>query len=144
MNTQRTVGVCATCPWRKPNQGKPHPANWYTLANLQRLWNGLRRGIAPGMVCHSTDPESIDYGSTKTVPETARTTECGGAIAVVIQHVNDCGKSEWGEYRARHRFPLTKAGLRFWVSRSMFPPFVPSVTGDRLEEIGLPWDKEKK
>lgn len=136
---RKTIGVCATCPWRKCNHGKPHPAGWYKLANLKRLWNGLRTGNAPGMVCHSTDTRSVEYGSTKAVPECARTTECGGAIFLVIQHVNDCGKSEWSDYRARHRFPLTKNGLRFWASRALFPPFVPSVTVDDPEAVGLPW-----
>lgn len=49
-----TQHPCVHCPWRAANQGKPHPGGWYTKANLQRLWAGMRRG--GDMTCHPTDP----------------------------------------------------------------------------------------
>lgn len=138
------VGVCATCPWRKSNHGKPHPANWYRESNLRRLWNGIRRGQARGMVCHSTDPEAADYGSTKPVPETAQPRECGGALVLVIREVevlNGC--QNFAEYRMkRGKDGMTRPALRQWLNRYVFGAMegrpIPTVTADDLDGIGLP------
>lgn len=144
IRNKETVGVCSTCPFRRPNQGKPHPSNWYTIANLRRLWNGLRRGIAPGMVCHSTDPEAPTYGSTYPISPFAKPRECGGALFVVYSHFNEVGQTEnWSDYTGRHKFPLTKPGLRFWAHRALFCG-VPEVVGTKAEEIGLPKCMMKK
>ena len=106
------VGVCATCPWRREHHGKPHPAGWYTLANLRRLWNGIRSGAAPGMVCHSTDPASAQYGSTKPVPETATPRECGGALALMYRETKRLGDAaSYKEYRAGRKFPMSRPAL---------------------------------
>ena len=140
-----TVGVCATCPWRVCNQGKRHPAKWYTIKNLRRLWNGIRTGEAPGMVCHSTDPESKEYGSTKPVPETAKTQECGGVLIMVFRHFKELGVLNPKEYKAKYpKTYLKTLGIATWVERKMISPTfganpVPEVTfSGKPEEIGHP------
>src|SRR5262245_124896 len=99
MPDKNSVGVCATCPWRTCNQRKKHPANWYTLTNLKRLWNGIRKDEAHGMTCHSTDPESRNYGATKQVPETATPRECGGLILLVARHFKEMEDLDPTQYR---------------------------------------------
>jgi hypothetical protein len=139
-----TVGVCATCPWRIANHGKPHPAKWYAIKNLRRLWNGIRTGEAPGMICHSTDAESAEYGSTKPAPATATPRECGGVILLVRREVNLLNRTpKWADYRrARGRDALTKSGLAYWVNRHIFGAMegrpIPAVTVDDESAIGLP------
>jgi hypothetical protein len=141
-----TVGVCSTCPWRIVNQRdparcKPHPAKWYKPANLRRLWNGIRTGKAPGMVCHSTDAES---GSTKPAPKTATPRECGGVILLVRREVNILNVTpKFADYRAqRGRDALTRMGLAYWLNRHLFGKIegrpIPSVTIDDEAAIGLP------
>jgi len=137
-NSQQTVSVCASCPWLKQNHGQPHPAGWYKLSNLKRLWNGLRTGKAPGMVCHSTDPESADYGSTKKVPETVKPRECAGAIILCIRQCNEAGK-DIAAYKQRHQYPMNKAGFATWVGRS-FDFFNPLPKVAENEDVQLPWD----
>jgi hypothetical protein len=87
MNDEKpTPRVCATCPWRTANHGKPHPAKWYSIANLRRLWNGLRTAKAPGMICHSTDPKNVEYGGDAPV-KPGHEMECGGALYLLIQNI---------------------------------------------------------
>ena len=126
--------VCASCPWLKSNHGKPHPAKWYSLANLRRLWNGLRTAKAPGMVCHSTDPESADYGSTVKVKETSEKKECVGAVILIIKHCNEMQAVGLPAYRKKYgRIGMTLQGFRYWVERYLFGR-VPRVE-DRSAEI---------
>lgn len=135
------IRVCATCPWLKENHGKPHPHGWYLRGNLRRLWNGLRTGKAPGMVCHSSDPASSEYGSTKIVhPDTERR-DCAGALILIIRHINECeASSDLREYRAKHgKNAVTLAGLRYWVYRHLFRR-MPPVEDFRTKEVGLPWE----
>lgn len=142
---QKTVGVCATCPWRLSNQGKRHPAGWYRIANLRRLWNGIRSGDAPGMVCHSTDPKSADYGSTKAVPETAKRGECGGALLIIFRHMEALQQMTPKEYGAAFPLPMKRGGIGHWLERYLvgnaFGNPIPSVTCDQPEDVGLPWEK---
>lgn len=127
--------VCETCPWRTANHGKPHPAKWYSVANLKRLWNGLRKGDAPGMVCHSTDPESKEYGGTKDV-KPGHKRECAGALILVIEHVNEAQKIPLAEYRKKHKFPMTRMGFAVWIERYIFNG-IPSVA-DQRDIVSLP------
>lgn len=135
----KDLAVCATCPWRKNLQGTKHPAGWYKLANITRLWNGIRSGNAPGMVCHSSDPDSKDYGSVKTVPETVQKRECAGAIQLVITEINllnDIG--DFKIYKKSRKSPLTRAGLRAVMERVLFRGS-PSVI--QCDDVSLPWDQ---
>jgi hypothetical protein len=76
---------CAACPWRTANQGKRHPMGWYTKANLQRLWAGMRRG--EDMTCHPTDPDNpVPPGSTPVRPG-AVTIECAGSLILKQREV---------------------------------------------------------
>jgi hypothetical protein len=135
------IAVCATCPWLKGNQGQPHPAGWYRLSNLKRLWDGLRTGKAPGMICHATDAEGVDYGSTKAIPATVQRRECAGALILRIRHANEAGAChDLKEYQARHRYPMTRGGLLTIVNRSLDPfNHIPPVTDNA--EVQLPWRK---
>lgn len=129
--------VCATCPFLACNKDKEHPAGWYKAANITRLWNGLRTAKAPGMVCHSSDPSSADYGSTKTVhPDTDRR-PCAGALILLIKHCNEAGGAPTiKEYQARHAHPLTRAGLRYWLSEYIFGKM--RVESYRADEVEAP------
>ena len=143
----KPVDVCATCPFRLANQGKPHPANWYSLKNLRRIWNGIRTGAAPGFTCHASDPESKNYGSTVQVPDTCQPRECGGLLIVVQRHVRDAGESTTlKEYRGHHRYPMTRAGIAHWVNRALFGSMngsaPPDVACPNPEKVGLPWDRQ--
>lgn len=136
----KLLTVCGTCPWLKVNHGKKHSAKWwYSLANLRRLWNGLRTGKAPGMVCHSTDPDSKEYGSEVNVKETSEKRECAGAVILVIKHCNEMGdigmpayKAKWG----KTRLGMTLRGFRYWFERCLFGR-LPRVE-DRSAEVAEP------
>lgn len=138
MRDKPSVRVCDSCPWLKSNHGKPHPAGWYKTANLVRLWNGLRTARAPGMVCHSSDPQSAEYGSTKTVHPDVKPRECAGALILVIRHCNEAGKTaHLSCYQTLHKRPLTRAGLRHWVERYIFGG-IPAVDDYRTDEVQEP------
>lgn len=120
---------CAHCPWRVANQGKRHPGHWYTKANLRRLWSGLRRG--EDMTCHPTDPEMDVPEGLPTVPETARTTVCTGALVlkqrefmrfqrIVEAHEDWSLRQVHAEYRHQHPRGLTLDGLRSLLEESVF------------------------
>lgn len=113
---QRSVRVCNDCPFLSKNHGKPHPAKWFSTSNIRRLWNGLRKGNAPGMVCHMTDPENTSYGGTIEMKEGQRASECAGALMMVYRCVNAFND---GHESPVHP-PMTKAGLRYWVERYLF------------------------
>ncbi len=126
-----TLRVCETCPWLRKNHGLKHPAKWYTKGNIKRLWNGLRTANAPGMVCHSTDPDNADYGGKGNVRPDFRKQECAGALILVIQNVNAVSAG----LPQPNQPPLTKAGLAHYVSRYLFGG-LPAVE-DR-KDVGLP------
>lgn len=140
MNETR-LSVCATCPWRKKLQGTPHPAGWYRLANLRRLWNGLRTGNAPGMICHASDPDSTDYGSTRPVPAESKPRECAGAIQLIYTEVavlNDC--PDFNTYKRGRRFPITRTAALKWLERHAFRG-TPEIV--KCEDVGLPWEQRR-
>lgn len=111
---------CATCPFLRENQGRPHGAGWYTKKNLVRLWNGLRTGKAPGMVCHSTDPDSPNYGGTKDV-KPGHKRECIGANTLIQRELTTLAKApSLAAYRKQYPNGLTRAGAIQWVERIMF------------------------
>ena len=137
MKNQTCLKVCDSCPWLRANHGKPHPAKWYSLANLRRLWNGLRRGKAPGMICHSSDPRSEEYGSTIAVKSNNKPRECAGALVLVIKHINEVNRDTWPVYRTKWgRFGISLCGLRVWVERYIFGG-IPSVE-DRAKDVAGP------
>jgi len=123
-------------------QGTKHPAGWYKLTNLKRLWNGLRTGKAPGMVCHSSDPGSTEYGNTKTIPETSEKRECGGALQLLYTEFDVLNKTHnIREYASGRVSPLTKGAIAGIVSRKIFgslPEVIP------CDDVGLPWKQEKE
>lgn len=143
---EETLKVCESCPWLTKNHGKPHPAGWYKPANLKRLWNDLRTGRAPGMVCHSSDPKSIDYGSTSKVKDTCKPRECAGALLMVAKHLNEvsaaseAGDKKLATYKAKHRFPLTRDGIRNWIGEYVFGRF--RNIEDRSTDVSLPWESQ--
>jgi hypothetical protein len=138
MNEQKkTLPICSTCPWLKVNQGKRHKNSWYSLKNLRRLWAGLRSGNAPGMVCHSSDPDNINYGGDKTIKEGVRR-ECGGAILLVCLHLNEGSKLDKEQYRRKYPLGLTTRGWAYWLERYLFGQ-LPAVE-DRSSEVKIPFE----
>jgi hypothetical protein len=111
---------CATCPFLAENRGKSHANGWYTLTNLRRLWNGLRTGRAPGMVCHSTDPKNVNYGGDKPVTP-GHERECVAANTLIQRELNTLATyTLFKDYRRDHPDGLTRPGLGFWLERITF------------------------
>lgn len=108
--------ACAQCPWRVSNQGKRHPGHWYTLANLKRLWNGLRSAEAPGMTCHPTDPNNPVPDGCPSVPDGADTRECTGSLILITRELLLLEKyGDFKEYRRLRRVGLTRDGVVHWA-----------------------------
>lgn len=140
---EECLKVCETCPWLKKNQGKKHKAGWYKLSNLKRLWNGLRTGKAPGMICHSTDPSSKEYGGSDKIKPDSKPTPCAGAILALGKHVNEMNASgDYNTYAARKTRPITKRGVMSLYEQQIFGG-IPAVE-DRSDEIGFPWPDDKE
>lgn len=135
----KQLRVCETCPWLTKNQGRKHKAGWYTKSNLKRLWNGLRSGACPGIVCHSTDADRMDYGADKPVPEGTEKRPCAGALLVVYTHMNQISKLSPSDYKALHPLPLKRPAIAHWVQRYLFGNL--PVVEDRSGDVGLPWEK---
>jgi hypothetical protein len=115
------INPCSTCPWLRSNFRKRHASGWYTLRNLRRLWNGLRSGKAPGMVCHATDPESQFYGSEKLVMPGTKLLECIGATLLIQRELVELGKAkDFRAYRRSRPFGLTIPGAGMWMERALF------------------------
>lgn len=131
-----TVRICDTCPWVRANQGKRHPAGWYRLSNLRRLWNGLRTGRAPGMICHSTDPENKEYGGCADI-KPGHEAECGGAMALIARNLNALNAKQPQPVQP----PLTRTGIAHWVERYIFGGGLPTIESkfNPETEIGVPW-----
>jgi len=119
-------GPCARCPWRQSNRGKESPLvedhryRWYSRANRNRLWRGLRDGER--MTCHPTDSRHPTIDG-KPIPDTVQTRECAGALILVqremmiAQAIPDKG---FRRYRRERPRGLTIAGMRCIVERVLF------------------------
>lgn len=142
---KKCLKVCETCPWLKKNHGKEHPDGWYKTSNIKRIWNGLRTGRAPGVICHSTDADQADYGGVAKINPETKKQECAGALLALGKHVTEVNetvsqlKEGLKAYQARHALPLTKTGLAVIFERQVFGGIPP--VEDRRDEVGLPWDK---
>lgn len=124
---------CSACPWRLSNQGQPHPHDFYTAANLRRLWQGLRSGDAPGMTCHPTDARMAEFEGYEDTADRDEAHECQGALVLVMREVMrfqaitiavDIEKEQGAtlrrdealrRYRAESPKGLTREGLGEWV-----------------------------
>jgi hypothetical protein len=136
----KLLSVCDSCPWRISNHRRKHSAGWYTIGNLRRLWNGLRTGQAPGIICHASDPESREYGSEKTIPAASKPRECGGALIILMRHVDELNRAKTlKEYAKCNSAPITKRGLAKILERQFIGGGFPAVQIDDPSKIGLPW-----
>ena len=134
--------VCETCPWLTKNHGKKHPAGWYKLSNLKRLWNAMRKGNAPGIVCHSSDPDQAEYGGTAKIKPDVQKRACAGAYIALAKHINELnGSASYAEYAARHALPITKRGGLAILEKQFFGGGFPPVE-DRSADVSLPWEKD--
>lgn len=131
-----TPKICATCPWRVVNHGKPHPAGWYRLSNLKRLWAGLRSGRAPGMICHSTDPKNAEYGGNAPI-KPGHENECGGALYLLVRNMNAVSEGKPQPFTP----PLTKPCMRMLVERHLFSGGLEVMPPESPNDVGLPWAK---
>lgn len=132
--------VCPTCPWLLENHGKPHPAKWYSPANLRRLWSGLRTGKCPGVVCHSSDANNVEYGGDITNIKDGKQRPCAGAILVVMKHCNEFEQHGMFFYKLTHgRLAMSLQGLRFWIGQYVFNLMPP--VEDRAADVGLPGER---
>lgn len=128
--------ACALCPWRISNQGTPHPHGFYDKANIKRLWDGIRRGDAPGMSCHPTDPRMAEFEGYEETAERTRTHECMGSWVMVAREMErfqaickavereqqDGATFRSGEALRRYRAAtsgkaMTREGLAEWAWR---------------------------
>lgn len=172
--------ACATCPFRKENFGKPNPEgydpraserehgddfhDWYSEANLRRLWGGLSRGGA--MLCHSSDPGAPIYGGKAVAPGGERL--CAGALAIVLLHMKrveqlvreaDQAQKLAGRKRtsaetmrlyrrAAGKHPLTRQGVLLWAqmitigTTELFGglPLPQSLSAATVAACGVPWE----
>lgn len=117
---------CAVCPWRVANQGASHPHNFYTTANLKRLWRGLRSGIR--MSCHETDPRMAEFPGYEALADRKVVRECAGALVLQqrelmrfqeIARANPNGNT-FSEYRKQRPKGMTRRGLSVIVERAVF------------------------
>jgi len=118
---------CKFCPWRLANQGsKPDPHKFYTLANLKRLWGGLRRGAQ--MSCHPTDPRMAEFAGYEALADRIVTNECTGALVIMqrefmvyqgITEANPQSKKTLQMYRKQRPNGLTREGLIVLVERAL-------------------------
>ena len=125
---------CSNCPWRKSNQGKPHPHGWYSVKNLRRLWSGLRTSRAPGMTCHPTDPNNDVPEGCRAAPEGSEAKECAGALLLVQRELGMLEKDLKGYLKTRGRRGLTKEGVAWWgISRGALAGTM--MGGDKMPRI---------
>lgn len=133
--TKRTVvesacqKACSACPWRLSNQQKQHPLKWYTLANLRRLWKGLRDGEK--MTCHPTDPDNPLPEGVPELPKDVVTRECSGYLTLAqrefyrFQKVAESnpdfkGREAYREYKRQNPKGMTFAGLQYLLERALY------------------------
>lgn len=144
---------CATCPWLRVNHGKPNPPthdrlkleaahagekvyDWYSPANLRRLWDGIRQGEQ--MICHATDPKAADYGGKNA--KAGKECSCVGTLILLKRHLDILNESSsFADYRKRAgRGALTKLGLGVWVNRILFSQTLPREYRDA--DVALPFE----
>lgn len=131
---QNDLSVCATCPWLFANHGKRKPVGWYGVTNLRRLWNGVRTGKAPGMVCHSSDPDNDSYGGPGRV-KPGKKAECGGTAILMLKNMEAVNNGLPQPVQP----PFNRFGLASIVERYIFQGWRPTVA--RREDVGVPWLK---
>ncbi len=116
------MNPCVQCPWRKTNQGKPHPSGFYTKKNLRRLWGNLRRG-GMGQSCHLTDPSHPDHVKAG-APENGKPQECPGSVVLIIRELKRLealgtngviDQMAITKYMATRKRGLTRTGLVYWI-----------------------------
>ena len=134
MSEDKALRICATCPWRVVNHGKPHKAGWYRLANLKRLWAGLRSGRAPGMICHSTDPKNGEYGGSAPI-KPGHEAACGGAMFLLLRNVNAAGAGKPQPIQP----PLTKRCMAQLLERHLFEGGLSVIPPENENDVGVPW-----
>ncbi len=132
---QRMLRVCETCPFLIKNHRKKHAAKWYAVGNLRRLWNGIRTGRAPGMICHSSDPDSASYGGSGNI-RPGHEADCAGALLLVLANMNAISADRPQPFQP----PLTKPKIAdvLWLYLTGSLPKVE----DRVSEVGLPWQSK--
>jgi hypothetical protein len=131
---QTTLRCCETCPWLVKNHRRKHSAGWYTVANLRRLWTGLRTGDAPGMVCHATDPDSKFYGGKGHI-KPGKKAECAGSLLLLLSNMNAISAGKPQPFRPALRKNVV-ADLLWRHLVGMLP-----AVEDRSADVGLPWSK---
>jgi hypothetical protein len=101
----------------------------------------MRTGQAPGMVCHSTDPENVTYGGDKILKPDNKKQECIGLNILIQKELNILQTyKDFRQYRRDRPHGFTRPGLAVWVERILFGS-VPC--GDLNSDVALPWDEEK-
>ncbi len=113
---------CESCPWRIANHSKRTKWQFYTQANLRRLWNQIRRG-GGAQTCHPTDPSHPDHIAAGAKPGAVKH-ECAGSVILVLKEFEKI-KAIAGDqpisgehvvrYRAENPDGLTDTGLAFWM-----------------------------
>lgn len=142
MKPDQPLRICETCPWLTKNHGKKHTSawyrehptikGWYSKANLRRLWAGLRTGAAPGILCHSTDPDSKDYGGKGTI-KPGKERACAGALNLIYANVNAFAKNQPQPFQPQ----MTKHAIADYVWRRITGQL--PVVEDRQADVSLPW-----
>lgn len=141
---------CDQCPWRLANQGKKHPFKFYTISNLRRLWNQIRKG-GGAQSCHLTDPSHPDHVAVGAKPN-AKAKECPGSVIVVLREIGrmaddnrEVNSESMAAYFKRRKKGITKQGALYWIVQRIQMGGVPFVGGPKMiavdesdEEIGLP------
>lgn len=137
---------CATCPWLRPNFGKPHKMKWYTPANARRLWNGIRTGKTLGMMCHATDPASVEYGGDKTI-DPGHERLCVGGLMLVMRSLKALEAADGIKaYRQGIGLRMTRPAMAEWVwaiatKNTPMGPALPASVAN-LASIGVPWEDD--
>ncbi len=134
----KTLRVCETCPFLVKNHGKKHEAGWYTRTNIRRLWSGLRSGKAPGILCHSSDPQNEDYGGGGKV-KPGHEHECAGALLLLAQNINALSAGSPEPFQPG----LKRPAIAWFLERHLFSQGKWPDVEDRSGEVGLPWRSVK-
>ncbi len=133
---------CDQCPWRLANQGKRHAYGFYTLTNLRRLWNQVRRG-GRAQSCHLTDPTHPDHVKAGAKPG-SKPKECPGSVIVVLREVNAMADEtrtvtpeSVAAYQKKRKGGLTKSGIAYWVVQRIQLGKVPFLGEGELPEVDM-------
>lgn len=135
---------CDQCPWRTANQGSPNdPHDFYTPANLARLWKGLREGER--MSCHPTDSRMAEFEGYEHTADLGLLSECTGSLILAqrelwkFQQICEAdpappnGKAE-AIYRKANPKGLTRRGMIANVERLLW---VPNGPNPELNQAGI-------